>query len=90
MKKFVVERNLPGAGKFSAEEIRVIAKASAEVVDRFGQPYRWVGSFIADDKICCIHIGEDEVKEQAKHDTFPINISTKIKTVFNSVTSNTL
>ena len=90
MKKFVVERNLPGAGKFSAEEIRIIAKASAEVVDRFGRPYRWVESFIADDKICCIHIDEDGVKDQTKHDTFLINISTKIKTIFNPVTSNSL
>ncbi|MBC7937484.1 MAG: DUF4242 domain-containing protein, partial [Rhizobacter sp.] len=67
MKKFVIERNLPGLGKLSPEELQVIAQASCEVVGELGKPYHWIQSFITDDKMYCIHIAESEevVQEHA-------------------------
>ncbi len=60
MKKFVVERNLPGAGNLSPEELQAISQNSCEVISHLGKPYHWIQSFITGDKIYCIHIAESE------------------------------
>ncbi len=60
MKKFVVERNLPGAGNLSSEELQAISKTSCEVINLLDKPYYWIQSFVTDDKIYCIHIAENE------------------------------
>ena len=58
MKKFVIERNLPGAANLSRDQLRYIAQAFCEAADRLKNPYTWLQSFIADDKIYCVHITE--------------------------------
>ena len=54
MKKFVVERNLPGAANLSPEELQAMAQTWCEVTKRLNKPYYWIESFITDDKICLI------------------------------------
>jgi hypothetical protein len=90
MKKFVVERNLPGAGNLSTEELQAIAQTSCEVVNQLGKPYHWIQSFITDDKIYCIHIAESEavVREHARLGKFPINTVAEVKAVIDPLTSN--
>ena len=92
MKKFVVERNLPGAGNLSAEELQAISQTSCEVIDKLGKPYHWIQSFIAEDKIYCIHIAENEevVREHARLGNFPVNRVTEVKTIIDPLTSNSL
>jgi len=83
MKKFVVERTLPGAGNLSVEELQTISQTSCEVVNNLGQPYHWIQSFITGDKIYCIHIAESEavVREHARLGKFPINTVSEVKAI---------
>jgi len=92
MKKFVVERNLPGAGNLSAEELQAISQTSCEVINELGKPYHWIQSFIAEDKIYCIHIAENEevIREHARLGNFPINRVTEVKTIIDPLTGNGL
>ena len=92
MKKFVIERILPGAGMLSAEEIQFISLQSCEVIRKLGQPYHWIESFITDDKIYCIHIAESEsiVREHARLANIPIHIVAEVKSVLDPVNSNPL
>src|ERR1700712_6109312 len=90
MKKFVIERNLPGAGNLSAEELQAISQASCAVINELGKPYHWVQSFVTDDKIYCIHIAESEevVREHARLGNFPINTISEVKVVIDPLTAN--
>jgi hypothetical protein len=92
MKKFVIERNLPGAGNLSPEELQAISQASMEAVDGVGKPYHWIQSFITGDKIYCVHIAESEevIREHAKLGKFPINTVAEVKAIIDPVSSNVL
>lgn len=92
MKKFIIERNLPGASNLSAAELQAISQTSCEVVSQLGKPYTWVQSFVAGDKIYCIHIAESEdvIREHSKVAKFPINTITEVKTIIDPTTSNPL
>ena len=90
MKKFVIERILPGAGNLSPEELQAISKTSCEVVAQLGKPYHWIQSFVTDDKIYCIHIAESEemVREHARLCKIPINTVVEVKAVIDRTTGN--
>jgi hypothetical protein len=92
MKKFLIERNLPGAGNLSPQELQEIARASCEVVCTLGRPYHWIQTFVTDDKLYCIHIAENEelVREHARRGNFPINSIAEVKAVIDPLTSNLL
>jgi Protein of unknown function (DUF4242) len=92
MKKFVVERNLPGAGNLTPEELQTISQTSCEAIDQLGQPYHWIQSFVTDDKIYCIHVAESEgvIREHARLGKFPINTVSEVKAVIDPLTSNHL
>jgi hypothetical protein len=89
MKKFVIERNLPGAGNLSPEELQAISQTSCNVAVQLGKPYHWVESFVTDDKIFCIHIAESEevVREHARLGKFPINKVSEVKAMIDPLTS---
>jgi len=69
MKKFVVERNLPGAENLSPGELQAFAETFCDAINRIGKPYHCEQSFIATDKIYCIHIAESEevIRKKMKH-----------------------
>jgi len=92
MKKFVIERILPGAGMLTAEERQSIALESCEVIRKIGVPYHWIESFITDDKIYCIHIAESEniVREHARLANIPIHIVNEVRAVLDPVNGNPL
>ncbi len=92
MKKFVIERNLPGAGNLTPEELQAISQTSCEAINALGKPYHWIQSFITGDKIYCVHIAESEevVREHAKLGKFPINTISEVKAVIDPLTSNRL
>jgi hypothetical protein len=89
MKKFVGERNLPGAGNLSPQELQAISQASCDAISQLGKPYHWVQSFITGDKIYCIHIAESEevIREHARLDKFPVNTISEVKTIIDPVTA---
>ncbi|MFA6277886.1 MAG: DUF4242 domain-containing protein [Pedobacter sp.] len=88
MKKFVIERELLGAGKLSAEELASISTISCAVVDQLGKPYHWIQSFVTENKIYCIHIAESEevVREHAQKGNFPITAIAEVKAVIDPTT----
>jgi hypothetical protein len=73
MKRYVIEREIPGASELSEAELAEIAAKSNEVVDGLGEPYRWITSYVAGDKIYCIHEAESEdvIREHARRGGFP-------------------
>jgi hypothetical protein len=73
MPKFVIERNIPGAGKLTPEQFNAISQKSCSVIREIGPQVQWVESFVTDDKIYCIYIAADEatVREHAKLGGFP-------------------
>jgi Nickel responsive protein SCO4226-like len=92
MKKFVVERNFPGAVNLSPEELQDISQTSCEAIVKLGKPYHWVHSYITGDKIYCIHIAESEevIRQHASLGKFPINTVSEVKTIIDPSTSNCL
>lgn len=89
MKKFVIERNLPGAGNLSAEELRSISQTSCNVIGEIGKSYQWVQSYVTEDKIYCVHIAESEevVREHARLGGFPVNAVSEVVTIIDPITA---
>jgi hypothetical protein len=89
MKKFVIERNFPGAGDLKSEELQAISKTSCEAIEQLDKPYHWIESYICGDKIYCIHIAESEdvLREHAKLGKFPINTISEVKTIIDPTTA---
>ena len=75
MPKYVIERELPGAGKLSPQELKTIAQRSCGVLSKMGSPIQWLQSYVTDDKIYCVYIAPNEqlVLEHAKQGGFPAN-----------------
>jgi len=88
MKKFVIERILPGAGNLSPQELREMSQASCNSIHQLGKPYHWIESFVTGDKIYCIHIAESEavVREHARLGNFPIHTISEVKSMIDPET----
>ena len=86
MKKFIVQRKLPGAGNLTPEEVRAISKASNEVISSLGKPYAWIQSYVTDDKIYCIHVAENEgdIREHGRHGDIPVHTIEEIRMVIDA------
>lgn len=92
MKKFVVERNLPGAGNLSPLELQAISQASCDAISDMDKPYHWIQSFVTEDKIYCVHIAEsaEVVRQHAKLGQFPINTISEVRAIIDPTTSKAL
>ena len=82
MPTYLIEREIPGASKLTAEQLREIARTSNGVVDTLGVPYTWHQSYVAGDKIYCVHTAEspDDVLEHARRGGFPANLVGEVAT----------
>lgn len=89
MPKFVIEREIPGAGKLSAEQLKGISQTSCGVLSNMGPQIQWVHSYVTDDKIYCIYNApnEETVREHAKQGGFPANSVSKVSAVIDPVTA---
>jgi hypothetical protein len=89
MPKYVIERELPGAGKLSAQELQGISQKSCGVLDEMGPKIQWVQSHVTDDKIYCVYIAPNEemVREHAQKGGFPANRITEVKSVIDPTTA---
>ncbi len=89
MKKFIIERDLPGAGKLSPKELQEIAQTSCNTVGQMGKPYHWLETFVTDDKLFCVHIAESEavIVEHSSRAGFPIDRIREIKGIMDPTTS---
>jgi hypothetical protein len=89
MPKYVIERELAGAGALSAEQLRGVAQKSCGVLRHLGPQIQWLQSYVTDDKIYCVYIAPDEatVREHAKQGGFPANRVSEVKTIIDPTTA---
>lgn len=80
MKRFIIEREIPGVGDFSAAELADITRKSDTAMASLGVPYRWVTSYVAGDKIYCVHEAADEgvVSEHSRRGGLPVSSVTVV------------
>lgn len=84
MKRFIIEREVPGAGDLGQDQLADIARTSNAAMASMGVPYRWVTSYAAGDKIYCVHEAEsaEVILEHAKRGGFPANLVAEVTAVF--------
>ncbi len=89
MPKYIIEREIPGAGKLSAAELQGIAQKSCNVLTELGPQIQWIHSYVTDNKIYCVYIAPnaDVVREHASKGGFPANSVSEVKNIIDPVTS---
>jgi hypothetical protein len=89
MPKFVIEREIPGAGDLSEQELQAISQKSCGVLQNMGPQIQWVQSYVTGDKVYCVYIAPNEemVREHAQQGGFPANRVSEIKSVIDPTTA---
>ena len=89
MPKYVIEREIPGAGKLNADQLKAISQTSCGVLNKMGPKIQWVHSYVTTDKIYCIYNAPNEemVREHAKQGGFPANLVSKVSTIIDPTSS---
>jgi hypothetical protein len=89
MPKFVIEREIPGAGQFTSEQLQGISQTSCGVLREMGPQIQWLHSYVTDDKIYCVYIAPDEetVRIHAQKGGFPANRVSQVRTIIDPTTS---
>ena len=89
MPKYVIERDLPGAGQLSADDLQAISQKSVEVLDSMAGRAQWLETYVTDDKLFCVYIADDEaaVREHATAGGFPCNAVRHVATTIDPTTA---
>ncbi|MEX1994117.1 MAG: DUF4242 domain-containing protein [Steroidobacteraceae bacterium] len=89
MPKYVIERDIPGAGNLTAEQFRGISQKSCSVLRELGPAVQWVESYVTGDRIYCIYIAENEelLREHARRGGFPANRISRVATMIDPTTA---
>lgn len=89
MPKYVIEREVPGAGNLSATELKGISQTSCGVLSKMGPQIQWLHSYVAGDKIYCVYIAPNEemILEHAKQGGFPANLVSEVSAIIDPVTA---
>jgi hypothetical protein len=89
MPKYVIEREIPGAGKLSPAELQAISQKSCGVLKNMGPSVQWLQSYVTDDKIYCVYIAPDEaaVRKHAELGGFPANKVSRVRSTIDPTTS---
>lgn len=89
MPKYVIERDIPNAGKLTQQELQAISQKSCAVLQKLGPQVQWLESFVTDDKIYCVYIAPNEemVREHARQGGFPANRISAIQTMIDPTTA---
>ena len=89
MPKFVIEREIAGAGKLTAEQLKAISQTSCGVLREMGPQIQWLQSYVTDDKIYCVYIAPDEetVREHAQKGGFPANKVSRVRRMIDPTTA---
>lgn len=90
MPKYVIERELPGAGNLSSEQLRAISQKSCGVLNSLGPQIQWIHSYVTGDKIYCIYRAPNEemVREHARQGGFPANRISEVVTIIDPSTAD--
>lgn len=89
MPKFLIEREIPGAGKMDAQTLQGISQQSCDVLEKLGPKIQWVQSYVTGDKIYCIYNAPDEtmIRQHAEQAGFPANSIVKVEAIIDPTTS---
>ena len=89
MPKYVIEREIPGAGKLSKDELQGVSQKSCSVLKDLGPQIQWVQSYVTNDKVYCVYIAPNEemIRQHAEKGGFPANSISEVKTVIDPTTS---
>ena len=89
MPKYVIEREIPGAGKLSPQDLKGISQKSCGVLSKMGPQIQWVQSYVTGDKVYCVYIAPNEqmVREHAQQGGFPANRISEVATVIDPTTA---
>jgi hypothetical protein len=89
MPKYVIEREIPGAGKLSQQDLQAISQKSCGVLSKMGPQIQWVQSYVTGDKVYCVYIAENEaqVREHAEQGGFPANRISEVTAVIDPTTA---
>lgn len=89
MPKFVIEREIPGAGKLTPEQLKAISQTSCGVLRQLGTEINWLQSYVTDNKIYCVYIAPDEatVAKHAQMGGFPANVIAQVRSVIDPTTA---
>ena len=89
MPKYVIEREIPGAGKLSAEELKAISQKSCGVLQKLGPQIQWVHSYVTDDKVYCVYNAPNEeiVREHATQGGFPAERISQVRSIIDPTTA---
>lgn len=89
MPKFVIEREIPGAGALTPEQLKAISQTSCGVLNKMGPQIQWIHSYVTDNKIYCVYQAPNEemVREHASQGGFPANVVAQVKTIIDPSTA---
>jgi hypothetical protein len=89
MPKYVIERDLPGAGKLTSDQLRGVSQKSCDVLNKLGPEIQWIHSYVTVDKIYCIYRAPNEamIREHAKQGGFPVNKISEVSTIIEPTTA---
>jgi hypothetical protein len=89
MPKFLIERDIPGVGKLSAQELHAIAQKSCCVIRNIGPQLQWLHSYVTDDRLYCVYIAPDEatIRQHAREGEFPANRISLVRRVIDPTTA---
>ena len=89
MPKYVIERELPGAGSLTKDQLHAISQTSCDVLGKLGPQIQWIESYVTDDKVYCVYIAPNEemVREHAKQGGFPANRISEVRQVIDPTTA---
>ena len=89
MPKYIIEREIPGAGKLNAEQLKSISQTSCGVLSNMGPQIQWVQSYVTEDKIFCIYNAPNKemILEHAKQGGFPANAVNEVTAIIDPVTA---
>ena len=89
MPKYVIEREIPNAGKLSKDELQAISQKSCGVLRNLGPQIQWLQSYVTDDKLYCVYVAPNEkmVREHAEQGGFPANRISEVKSIIDPTTA---
>ncbi len=89
MPRFVIEREIPGAGNLSPQELQGISQKSCSVLRELGPEVQWVHSYVTDDKVYCVYVAPDEeaIRQHAAQGGFPANRISRVRSVIDPTTA---
>jgi hypothetical protein len=90
MPKYLIEREIPGAGKMTAQELKAVSQKSCSVLIGLGPQIQWLQSYVTGDKLYCVYIspGEEMIREHARQGGFPANRISEITTIIDPTTAD--